>query len=302
MTAPAAPRPARLAVGVVGLGRVGAALAVALQRAGHEIVAVSGATEATRLRARRVLPDVELVPAEDVVRRCQTVLLTVPDDALSGVVETLAAQGCFRPGQLVVHTSGRHGLAVLADATAAGAAAIALHPVMAFSGTPEDPDRLAGASWGVTADPALRAVAEVLVVELDGEPVWVPEDARVVYHAALAWASNFGVTLVTTAVDLLAEAGVETPGRVLAPLVGASLDNALRYGDAGLTGPVARGDAGTVAAHLAALRAAAPGVLPAYVALARLTADRAISSGRLDATAAASLLDVLANPRAETGS
>ncbi|HVE99674.1 MAG TPA: DUF2520 domain-containing protein [Mycobacteriales bacterium] len=294
-----APRPARLAVGVVGFGRVGAALAVAMQRAGHTVVAVSGASEPTRRRAAQVLPDVPVLPAEDVVRRAEAVLLTVPDDALQGVVETLSAQGAFSPGQLVVHTSGRHGLAVLADASAAGAVTLALHPVMSFSGTAEDPDRLPGASWGVTVDPALRAVAEVLVMELGGEPVWVPEEARVVYHAALAWSASYAVTLVTTAVDLLAAAGVEAPARILGPLVGASLDNALRYGDAGLTGPIARGDAGTVRAHLDALRQVAPDALPAYVALARLTADRALSSGRLEPALAASLLEVLANPRAD---
>jgi predicted short-subunit dehydrogenase-like oxidoreductase (DUF2520 family) len=91
-------RPARLRFGIVGLGRVGAALAIALQRAGHSVVAVSGATEPTRRRAARVLPDVDVLPAEDVARRADAVLLTVPDDALQGVVETLAAQGAFRPG------------------------------------------------------------------------------------------------------------------------------------------------------------------------------------------------------------
>lgn len=300
MPASTASRPARLRVGVVGFGRVGAALAVALERAGHTVVGVSGATEPTRRRAARVLPDVDVLPADDVVRRCDAVLLTVPDDALRGLVETLAAQRAFRPGQLVVHTSGSHGLSVLAAAASLGALRLALHPVMSFSGAPEDPDRLAGATWGITADDGLRPVAEVLVEELGGESAWVPDEARVLYHAALAWSASYVVTLVTTAVDLLTEAGVEGPTRVLAPLVGASLDNALRYGDAGLTGPIARGDAGTVAGHLAALRAAAPDVLPAYVALARLTADRALSSGRLDPALAAPLLDVLATPRAGT--
>lgn len=300
MPASTASRPARLRVGVVGFGRVGAALAVALERAGHTVVGVSGATEPTRRRAARVLPDVDVLPADDVVRRCDAVLLTVPDDALRGLVETLAAQRAFRPGQLVVHTSGSHGLSVLDAAASLGALRLALHPVMSFSGAPEDPDRLAGATWGITADDGLRPVAEVLVEELGGESAWVPDEARVLYHAALAWSASYVVTLVTTAVDLLTEAGVEGPARVLAPLVGASLDNALRYGDAGLTGPIARGDAGTVAGHLAALRAAAPDVLPAYVALARLTADRALSSGRLDPALAAPLLDVLATPRAGT--
>lgn len=291
---PPDPRPARLSVGVVGVGRVGSALAVALSRAGHRVVAVSGVSDASRRRAADRLPGAELLPADDVVRAADLVLLTVPDDALPGVVDGLAAVGAFRRGQLVAHTSGRHGLDVLDPATRAGALPLALHPVMTFAGGAEDVERLGGTSFGVTTPEPLRAVGEALVVEMGGEPVWVPEEARALYHAALAWGSNYLVTLVTTAADLLRAAGAERPELLLAPLLGASLDNALRRGDAALTGPVSRGDAGTVTAHLDVLRANAPEVVPAYVALARLTADRALRDGRLDPVRAEALLGALA--------
>lgn len=289
-----AARPARLAVGVVGVGRVGSALAVALTRAGHAVVAVSGVSDASRRRAADRLPSAEVLPADDVVRRADLVLLTVPDDALAEVVQGLADVGAFQRGQFVLHTSGRHGLDVLLPAQRLGALPLALHPVMTFAGGAEDVERLAGTSFGVTAPDELRPVGEALVVEMGGEPVWVPEDARVLYHAALAWGANYLTTLVTTAADLLRATGAERPELLLAPLLGAALDNALRRGDAALTGPVARGDAGTVTAHLDALRATAPEVVPAYVALARLTADRALRDGRLDPQAAEALLDALA--------
>jgi predicted short-subunit dehydrogenase-like oxidoreductase (DUF2520 family) len=287
-------RPARLSVGVVGVGRVGSALAVALGRAGHHVVAVSGVSDASRRRAADRLPSAAVLPADEVVRAVDLVLLTVPDDALAAVVEGLAAVGAFRPGQLVAHTSGRYGLDVLGPATRQGALPLALHPVMTFAGGAEDVERLGGTSFGVTAPEPLRAAGEALVVEMGGEPVWVPEEQRVLYHAALAWVSNNLVTLVSTAADLLKQTGAERPDLLLAPLLGAALDNALRRGDAALTGPVARGDAGTVSAHLDALRASAPEVVPAYLALARLTADRALRDGRLDPRRAEALLGVLA--------
>lgn len=296
MAAPLDPPP-RLAVGVIGLGRVGSALALALQRVGHEVVAVSGVSAATRKRAERLLPDVAVLPAEDVARRATLLLLTVPDDVLPDVVETLAAQGCFRPGQLVAHTSGRHPLAVLDPARDAGALALALHPAMTFAGAPEDVDRLAGCVFAVSAEGDLRLVAEALVLEMGAEPAYVDDAQRVLYHCALAWGANYVTTVVAQAADLLTAAGVEAPARMLGPLLGAALDNALRRGDAALTGPVSRGDAGTVAAHLSALGDVAPGVVPAYVALARLTADRALQAGRLDPSAAEALLGVLAEPR-----
>jgi predicted short-subunit dehydrogenase-like oxidoreductase (DUF2520 family) len=285
--------PARLRVGVVGAGRVGTALAVALGRAGHEVSAVSAVSDASIRRIEQRLPGVAIRQPPDVVASADLVLMTVPDDVLPGLVAGLAATGAAVEGRLIAHASGRHGLAVLDPAVRAGALPLALHPVMTFTGRPDDIDRLAGISFGVTAPDPLRPVAEALVVEMGGEPVFIAEEQRDLYHAALASGANYLVTLVVQASDLLRDAGVTHPARMLGPLLSAALDNALRLGDAALTGPVARGDADTVASHVNALRADAPEALPAYLALARLTADRAVAAGTLSAPDAQRLLGVL---------
>jgi predicted short-subunit dehydrogenase-like oxidoreductase (DUF2520 family) len=165
---------------------------------------------------------------------------------------------------------------------------------MTFAGRPEDVDRLSGAAFGVTSLDELRPVAESLVLEMGGEPVWVPESARALYHASLTIASNHLVTLVNDSLSLLSGAGVAEPARLAAPLLSASLDNVLRLGDGALTGPVSRGDIATVAAHLDTLHRSAPDVLPAYVAMARRTAERALASGRLSSEQAAAVLELLA--------
>lgn len=126
----------------------------------------------------------------------------------------------------------------------------------------------------------------------------IDESDRGLYHGALAHGANHLVTLVADAVDLLAAAGVDDPAGTLRPLLQAALDNALAHGSAALTGPVARGDAGTVAAHLRTIAAVAPDSVELYAALARHTAARAVADGRLRGTAAAGLLDVLADPDA----
>jgi len=287
-------RPARLDVGVVGTGRVGAVLAAALAAAGHRVVAASGVSEASRTRAEALLPGVPLRDPRDVVAQASLVLLAVPDDELPSLVDGLAAVGSFRAGQLVVHPSGRYGTAVLGPATAAGALPLAVHPVMTFTGTSLDLNRLQGCSFAVTAPDVLRPIGHALVVEMGGEPQDVEEEARPLYHAALASAANSLVTLVAQAQDLLRRTGVEDPSRMLGPLLSAALDGALREGDAALTGPVARGDAGTVAAHVRELAAVSPEAATAYVALARLTADRALAAGLLAPERAEPLLDVLA--------
>lgn len=277
-------RPARLAVGVVSAGRVGSVLGAALANAGHHVVATSGVSRASLHRAATLLPDVPLLPPDETVTGADLALLAVPDDVLPGLVRGLAAAGCFRSGQIVVHTSGAHGVAVLDPAAEHGVLPLALHPVMTFTGRSEDVQRLAACSFGVTAagdDDVAWSVGEALVVEMTGEPVRVPEAVRPLYHAALAHGSNHLVTLVRDCAQLLAGAGIKDPERLIAPLLSAALDNALRHGDRALTGPVARGDTGTVRTHLGVLDRADPELAATYRALAGRTAQRARAAGLL---------------------
>ncbi|WP_242618906.1 Rossmann-like and DUF2520 domain-containing protein [Actinomadura fibrosa] len=288
-------RPARLSVGVVGAGRVGTALGAALSRAGHRVVAAAAVSERSRVRVAERLPGTSVAAPQDVVAAADLVLLTVPDDALPELAAGLVGAGVPVTGKLVAHTSGRYGTAVLDPLTRAGALPLALHPVMTFTGRSDDVNRLTGISFGVTAPEPLRPVAEALVLEMGGEPVAIPEERRPLYHAALAGGANHLVTLVVESMGLLREAGVAEPGRMLGPLLGAALDNALRLGLDGLTGPVARGDAGTVAGHVAELAKVSPESRRAYVALARLTADRALGAGLLKPEDAERLLEALAD-------
>ncbi len=290
-----------LAVGVIGAGRVGAVLGAALTRAGHRVIAASGVSDAARTRIASLLPGTANRPVDEVARvGTELLVIAVPDDHLAEVVAGLAETGALRPGQVVAHTSGAHGIAVLAPAAAVGAHPLALHPAMTFTGTADDLARLPGISYGVTASAQTRPFAVRLVADLGGVPEWIAESDRSLYHAALAHGANHLITLVNEAADRLREAGVTEPAKVLEPLLRAALYNALRFGDAALTGPVSRGDAGTVARHLDRLADTAPESVPSYLALARRTADRAIAAGRLRPVDAESLLDVLASRGRET--
>ncbi|WP_372734842.1 Rossmann-like and DUF2520 domain-containing protein [Nocardioides sp.] len=287
-------------VGVVGAGRVGAVLAAALRTAGHEVVSVAGESDASRARIEALLPGVPTRKPTDVARDCELLLLTVPDDMLANVVTVLAASGALHEGQYVVHTSGRHGLAVLEPARAVGAHPLAIHPAMTFTGTALDLERLKGTTFGLSADEAQRAVARGLVEDLGGRPAWVPDEMRTLYHAGLAHGANHLVTLVTEALEILSASGVDDPSATLRPLLTAALDNALEHGDAALTGPIVRGDLGTIEAHLEDLRANAPQTIPSYLALARASLDRAVTDGRvvpIRAARIAALLDAAAAPR-----
>jgi predicted short-subunit dehydrogenase-like oxidoreductase (DUF2520 family) len=280
-------------IGVVGAGRVGAVLSAALRAAGHEVVAAAGDSPASLHRIATMLPGVPVAKPTDVARSCDLLLLTVPDDMLGNVVTTLVGAGAIREGQVVTHTSGRHGLAVLEPATSVGARPIAMHPAMTFTGTELDLDRLTGCVFGMTAGDGERAYAEGLVADLGGIPLWVPESKRTLYHAGLAHGANHLVTLVSQAMELLAASGAEDPAATLRPLLSAALDNALASGDAALTGPIVRGDVRTVQAHLDDILEHAPATIPSYVAMAKATADRAVLGGRLLPIRAARLVRML---------
>ena len=289
----------RFSVGVIGAGRVGAVLAAKLGAAGHRIVAAAGESDASRDRIAALLPGVTVDKPTAVARAADLLLLTVPDDMLGNVVRVLVDSGAIREGQLVVHTSGRHGLAVLEPAAAVGARPIALHPAMTFTGTALDLDRLSGCVFGLTAGEAERPVAESLVADLGGRPSWVPEEMRTLYHAGLAHGANHLVTLVTEAMELLSAAGADDPAGTLRPLLTAALDNALELGDSALTGPIVRGDVNTVRAHLTDIAASAPTTLPSYVALARATLARAVTDGRVLPIRALKIREVLDEALAE---
>jgi predicted short-subunit dehydrogenase-like oxidoreductase (DUF2520 family) len=271
---------APLDVAVVGAGRVGCSIARALAARGHRIVAVSVARHASAQRVLDVLGPVPIADPEDAALAASVVVLAVPDDVLTETARRVAAG--VRDGAVVVHTSGIRGTEVLAPC---GVNVAAIHPAQTI---PEPATDLTDVYFAVTAHEHMREWSWWFVGELGGLPVEVPEDQRALYHAALSIASNFTVALAGDAADLLGKP------EALAPLIRQTVDNVIRLGaDAALTGPIVRGDAGTVRAHIAALTAKAPELLEAYVANARRTLDRAIRAGRIDAAKAKAVAEAL---------
>src|ERR1700757_3686237 len=276
-------RPARLKVGIISAGRVGTALGVALERVDHVVVACSAVSRASRHRAERWLPDTPVSPVPHVAGNAELLL--------RALVAGWAPTSAVRPGTIVAHTSGANGVAVLAPLSRQDCIPLAIHPAMTFTGSDEDISRLPDTCFGITAaDEVGYAIAQSLVLEIGGEPFRVGEDARTLYHAALAHAGNHVVTVLADALDALRAAlsGTELLGqqlvddqpggiaeRILGPLARAALENTLRRGQAALTGPVARGDAAAVAEHLAALAGADPELAQAYRVNALRTAERA---------------------------
>lgn len=294
LTTGAIGQPNRLGIGIIGAGRVGAVLGLALQRAGHTITAVHAVSDASVTRAETLLPDVPIIEIPDILRRSEAVIFAVPDDVLEPLVAGLASAGHIQTGHLLVHTSGRYGTSAMNSVREHGAIPVAIHPAMTFSGLSLDADRLQNTAFGITADPVVAPIAEALVVEMGGIPVAVPEQARPAYHAAMAHASNHLVTLTAQAQAMLESAGIAQTPKLLGNLMTASLENALTNGDQALTGPVSRGDTGTVAKHLETLyELDDPDLYETYRSMALATARRAHGAGFVNDVKLEELLEVL---------
>jgi predicted short-subunit dehydrogenase-like oxidoreductase (DUF2520 family) len=191
-------------------------------------VGVSASTDDERDRVESMLPGVPVLTVQQIVERSELVVLAVPDDQLAELVAGLAALEAWQPGQLVLHTSARHGTAVLDPARAAGAIPLAVHPAIAFTGTSIDLARLRDAWCAVTAPTPVLPIAQALVVEMGAEPVVVREGDRPAYADAIDAASQFSTAIIAQSVSALRAIGVDEPDRVLGGVVRSAVENALQ--------------------------------------------------------------------------
>ncbi|WP_298745069.1 Rossmann-like and DUF2520 domain-containing protein [uncultured Microbacterium sp.] len=222
-------RAGRLGVGVIGAGRVGPVLAAAFAGVGHALIGITAGSDPERVEA--ILPDVPVLPADEIVRRSELVILAVPHDDLPAIVAGIAELGGWQTGQLVMHVDPAYGTDVLAPAAQRGAIPLAVHPAISFTGTSIDLRQLHDAFAAVTAPPAVLPIAQALAVELGCEPVVIAEADRPAYGEAIGIATDFAASLVRQSATLLRHVGVDEPGRYLAAVLHSTIERALTAAD-----------------------------------------------------------------------
>ena len=284
-------RPPR--VGIVGAGKVGTALALAIDRAGWPVVAAASRDSGRRARFVSLVPGARMVsdPAA-LVDLVDVLLLTVPDDA----IQTVAAGLRLRPGQAIVHTSGALPARILAPAQVMGTTAASFHPLVPFADTLRAVESLSGETIAIEGDTALVARLAQLATAMGARSVTVSAEGKAAYHAAAVLAAGGFVALLDVIAELGRAAGLDEGAslQTYAPLIRSALGNAEALGiAAALTGPFVRGDIRTVRLHLDAIDGAVPAVRPLYVAAAERQIELALAHGELDAERAAELRDVL---------
>jgi len=285
-------------IGIVGAGAVGTALGVALDRAGWRIHAVASRDAGRRERFRGLVPGVRaFVDAPPLVEEVELIVLAVPDDAIPAV----AADLHMYSGQAMIHTSGILGADVLAAAMAAGTQVGSFHPLVAFADLERAVAALHGATIAIEGDDQLLDLLARMAEAVGGTPVRLAPGAKPAYHAAAVLAAGGFDALLDAIAELGRVAGLDEGGSlaIYGSLIEQTLGNARSLGiAAALTGPMTRGDRGTVIVHLAALRRHAPDTVALYCALARREIAIAVQRGSLTPDRAADLLAALGKPLA----
>jgi predicted short-subunit dehydrogenase-like oxidoreductase (DUF2520 family) len=279
----------REGIGVVGTGRLGQALGRLLVEAGEPVIAVAGRTAAhTEAAAAFIGHSVAPVRIAQLPGMAGRILIAISDDAIEDVAGDLAASGAR--GGSALHTSGANGPQLLRALAAAGVSCGVLHPLQTIATADRGVTALRGATFGFGGDAEAARWAQQIVAIADGTPLRVPADGFASYHAGAVMASNAVVAAVDAAIALMRAAGVDGTAarRAVGPLCMTSARNASELGpEAALTGPVQRGDAGTVGRHVAALTGCPPYVGDLYRASARALLAISRRRGLSDASARA---------------
>ena len=282
-----------LKIGFIGAGTVGTALAVRLAKEGYPIVAVSSRSIQSAQRLAGMIPDCQTWEnPQEVADRADLVFVTTPDDAVLRVVSQIN----WHAGQSVLHCSGADSLLSLEPARWAGATVGSFHPLQTFASVSQAIDNLPGSMFALEAEEPLLTTLKELATSLEGKWVVLQGDDKVLYHVAAVMACNYMVTLVKLACDLWQTFGVspEEATQALMPLLRGTVNN---IGNVGLpnclTGPIARGDLGTITKHLNALEKTAPEILSTYRELGLKTIPVALAKGRINPEKAEALKDLL---------
>jgi len=271
-----------LKLGFIGAGTVGTALARRLSERNYQVVAVASRTQASAEKLAQSIPGCHAVnDNQSVADAADLTFITTPDGAIGSVVSGIK----WRQGQSVVHCSGADSIAVLEPASEQGSLTGGFHPLQTFASVQQAIDNVPGSTFALEAEEPLLATLKDIATALDGTWIKLKASDKVLYHAAAVIACNYLVTLVKLATDLWETFDVPTnqAARALMPLLQGTLNNIQNVGiPQCLTGPIARGDSGTIKKHLAALEDAAPSVFSTYRELGRQTIPVALAKGKIN--------------------
>ncbi|AGL01064.1 hypothetical protein Desgi_1584 [Desulfoscipio gibsoniae DSM 7213] len=285
----------KLSIAIIGAGKVGSALGILLQQKGYAVAAVASRTKESAQQLSRRL-NCPVLSNQEAAARAELVFITTPDRSISPVAAEIAKAGGFRPGQVVTHTSGAHAAGELQGVREAGALAVSIHPLQSFAEVRAAMENLPGSYFALEGDESALPLARQVVEDLNGKWFTISAADKPVYHAAACIASNYLVSLMHFATGLYAKFGLgpKEAFEALYPLVQGTVANITKVGPTGaLTGPVARGDAPTIAGHMKAFQELDPQLRELYSLLGQYTIKVALEKGSINQEQSKELTQIL---------
>jgi predicted short-subunit dehydrogenase-like oxidoreductase (DUF2520 family) len=279
---------------IIGAGMVGTAIGFLLKKAGCKIVAIDKSAAALR-RAESYTGGKSCRKPQEVLADADCILITTPDDIILSVCKEIARSALIK-GKYVFHLSGAGGLDLLETAKEAGAAVGSIHPLQSFSSIDNAIQNIPSSYFGITADTKTRKQAEAIVLALGGKPIYISDKQKPLYHAAACVASNYLVSLLNVVESIYQTVGINEKDakKAYLPLIYGSLKNIELSGSvSALTGPIARGDSGTIQKHVSALNANLPQYASLYSSLGLVTVKLARKKGTLNSRQAKQISDIL---------
>jgi len=271
-------------IAILGLGKVGTAVGYLLKSAGYPIVAVASRSVSSLNHGVAFTGGKPATSFSDAAAQADCIFITTADDAIQSTCEKVTQEGGIYPGKKVIHMSGAGGLDLLSAAKKAGACVASIHPLQSFADVEGAIKNIPGSTFGITTNDNIKAWSVRIVKDMGGIPFFIPEEDKPLYHAAACMASNYLTALMHTVEEIYLSLGLSHDDAIQAfwPLVRGTLKNIEMKGTvSALTGPVARGDIGTIRKHLQAFRDKLPLYLQAYCAMGILTADIGIEKKTL---------------------
>ncbi len=271
-------------IAIIGMGKVGTAVGYLLKSAGYSVIALAGRSDESIASGTKYIGSTTYSTPSQAASQASCIFITTTDDAIKPVCDTITLDGAVGPDKIVVHMSGAGGLDLLESARSSGASVASIHPIQTFATIDSAIDTIPGSSFGITAQEAIKDFCLQIVKDIGGIPFIIAEEDKPLYHAAACIASNYLVALINIVVEIYQSIGMSREESINAfwPLVAGTIKNIPLHGTIqSLTGPIARGDTGTVRKHHEAFQNKLPHLLSFYKEMGMFAVDIALKKGTL---------------------
>ncbi|MBI2252761.1 MAG: DUF2520 domain-containing protein [Armatimonadetes bacterium] len=270
-------------IALIGAGIIGTAFGYLFKKAGYHILGISSRTFKSAKTSAYLIECPAFNNPLELVKNANLIFLAVPDKEIEVLASLLVKNNTINPGDILIHTSGALSSKVLIKAKDKGAHILSFHPLQSFASFELAIKNLAGTTFAIEGDKEVHPLALKLAKSLKGKILILTEEQKPLYHLGACFASNYLITIINLACELLREAGFAKKEALknLLPLIKGTLNNLINLGlPKSLTGPISRGDFNIIECQKKTLKKFKPDLFELYKNLSLYTLNLAKEKGK----------------------